>query len=46
MKEKVLFKVEFLVWDEPETIEKLETKFVNLSLKDNVVSSHISKYYQ
>lgn len=45
MKEKVLFKVELVVRDEPGVIEKLETKFVNLSLKGNVISSHISKYY-
>ena len=45
MKERVVFKVELLIEDEPEVIEKLETKFVNLSLKGNVISSHISKYY-
>ena len=44
-KEKVLFKVEFVVNDEPDMIEKMETKFVNLSFKENVVSFHIGKYY-
>lgn len=45
MQEKVLFKVELVIRDEPEVIEKMETKFVNLSLKENVVSSHVVKYY-
>jgi hypothetical protein len=45
MNEKVHFKVEIVLIDEPEIIEKLETKFVNLSLKENVVSFFIKKTY-
>ena len=45
MKERVLFKVEIIILDEPEQVEKLETKFTNLSLKRNVVSGHVAKFY-
>lgn len=46
MKEKVLFKVQIMVRGEPEEIERMENKLLNLSKKEEVVSSHISKYYQ
>ena len=45
MNEKVLFKIEIIVVDTPEQIQKLETKFTNLSLKENVVSGYVRKFY-
>ena len=45
MKERVLFKLEFIVEDEPDQIQKLEVKITNLSLKDNVIAGRVNKTY-
>ena len=46
MQEKVLFKAQIMVRGEPEEIEKIEAKLLNLTKKQEVVSSYISKFYQ
>ena len=43
--ERAQFRIELVIRDEPQIIEKMETKFINLSLKENVVSFHITKDY-
>lgn len=45
-KERVLFKMQIMVEAEPEEIEKIENKLLNLTKKKEVVDSHISKFYQ
>ena len=44
--EKVLFKVQIMAAGEPEELERIETKLLNLTKKEEVVSFHIRKYYQ
>ena len=46
MKEKVLFKAYIMVEAEPEEIEKIENKLLNLTKKKEVVNSHLQKYYK
>lgn len=46
MIEKILFKVQIMVAGEPADLEKIETKLLNLTKKEEVVSFHISKFYQ
>ena len=46
IQEKVLFKVQIMVRGEPEEIDKIETKLLNLTKKEEVVSFDIKKQYQ
>lgn len=46
MMEEILFKVEIMVRTEPEEIDKIEAKLLNLTRKEEVVSFHIRKFYQ